>query len=223
MKVLSSLAFKGAFLELAPKFESASGRRIDAHWIGMVDIRKRMLAGETADLVIGSSVLIDELIEAGKIARGSRVDVVRSGVAVCVKKGARKPDISSVEALTRALRGAKSIVYSSGPSGVYLAGLFERLGIAAELKERMTQTPPGMLVAELVARGEKEIGFQQLPELRQVEGIDIVGQLPPEIQSVTVFASGIPTGASEGEGARALVKFLTSPESAAFARSKGFL
>jgi len=223
MKVLSSLAIKGVYLELVPQFEKARGYKIETHWVGMADIRKRMLGGEAADLIIASATLIDELVQAGKLARGSRVDLVRSGVAVAVKKGAHKPDIASAAALTRALRGAKSIVYSSGPSGIYLAGLFERLGIAAELKDRMTQTPPGVLVAELVARGEKEIGFQQLPELRQVEGIDIVGPLPDEIQTVTVFAGGIPTSARDADGARALIEFLTSPAAAALARSKGFL
>lgn len=223
MKVLSSLAIRAAYSELAPQFEKLRGCRLDTEWVGMVDIRKRMHAGEAADLVIGSAALIDELIHAGKLRAGSRVDLVKSGVGMAVKKGAPKPDISSVEAFTRSLRAAKSIVYSSGPSGVYLAGLFERLGIAAELKDRMLQTPPGALVGELAARGEKEIAFQQIPELRQVEGIDIVGPLPAEIQSVTVFAGGIPAASKEPETAKALLAFLTSPSSAAAVRKHGFI
>ena len=223
MKVLSSLAIKAAYLELVPQFESARSAKVDTEWLGMVDIRKRMHAGEAADLVIGSAALIDELIHAGRLRAGSRVDLVRSGIGVAVKKGARKPDVSSVEALTRSLHAAKSIAYSSGPSGVYLAGLFERLGIAAELKDRMQQMPPGALVGELAARGEKEIAFQQIPELRQVEGIDIVGPLPPEIQSVTVFAGGIPAASKEPENAAALLAFLSSPSSAAAVRKHGFM
>jgi len=167
----------------------------------MVDIRKRMHAGEAADLVIGSAALIDELIHAGRLRAGSRVDLVRSGIGVAVKKGARKPDVSSVEALTRSLHAAKSIAYSSGPSGVYLAGLFERLGIAAELKDRMQQMPPGALVGELAARGEKEIAFQH----------------------VTVFAGGIPAASKEPENAAALLAFLSSPSSAAAVRKHGFM
>ncbi|HEY6820735.1 MAG TPA: substrate-binding domain-containing protein [Burkholderiales bacterium] len=222
MKVLSSMAIKGAYGELVPQFEKARGYKIETEWVGMVDIRKRMMAGESADLVIGSATLIDELIQAGKLKAGSRVDLVSSGVGMAVKKGAPKPDISSVEALTRALHAAKSIVYSSGPSGIYLAGLFERLGIAAELKERMLQAPPGALVAEMVARGEKEIAFQQIPELRQVAGIDIVGPLPPEIQTVTTFSGGIPASAQAPDQSKALMQFLSSPSSAAVARKHGF-
>jgi len=222
MKVLSSMAIKGAYGELVPQFEKARGYKVETEWVGMVDIRKRMMAGESADLVIGSATLIDELIHAGKLKPGSRVDLVSSGVGMAVRKGAPKPDISSVEALTRALHAAKSIVYSSGPSGIYLAGLFERLGIAAELKERMLQAPPGALVAEMVARGEKEIAFQQIPELRQVSGIDIVGPLPPEIQTVTTFSGGIPASAKAPDQSKALMQFLTSPASAAVARKHGF-
>lgn len=223
MKVLSSLAIKAAYLELVPQFEKARGARVETEWVGMVDIRKRMQAGEAVDLVIGSAALIDELVHAGKLSAGSRVDLVKSGVGMAVKKGARRPDISSVEAFTRSLRAAKSIVYSSGPSGVYLAGLFERLGIAAELKDRVQQMPPGALVGELAARGEKEIAFQQIPELRQVEGIDIVGPLPTEIQSVTVFAGGIPAASRDPENARALLAFLSSPSAAAAVRKHGFI
>jgi molybdate transport system substrate-binding protein len=223
MKVLASLAIRAAYLELLPQFEKARGYKVSTDWVGMADIRKRMLAGESADLIIGSATLIDELIQAGKLVRGSRVDLVKSGVGVAVKKGAPKPDISSLEALTRALRGAKSIVYSSGPSGIYLAGLFERLGLAAELKERMTQTPPGVLVGELVARGEKEIAFQQLPELRQVAGIDIVGPLPADIQTVTTFSGGTPASAKSPEQGKALTDFLTSAPARPVIVKHGFI
>ncbi len=223
MKVLSSLAIAAAYKELVPQFEKARGCKAETQWMGMVDIRKRMMAGESADLVIGSAGLIDELIQAGKLRAGSRVDLVRSGVGVAVREGAQKPDISSVEALTRALHAAKSIVYSSGPSGVYLAGLFERLGIAAELKDRMLQAPPGALVAEMVARGEKEIAFQQIPELMQVSGIDIVGPLPADIQTITTFSGGIPASAGAPEQAQALMDFLTSPASRAAVRKHGFV
>ena len=215
MKVISSLAVKAAYLELAPAFEKQSGKKLATEWVGMVDIRKRMLAGDWADLVIGSRALIDELTGAGKIVRGSRVDLVQSGVGVAVRAGAPKPDISSVEALKRALLAAKSIAYSSGPSGVYLAALFERLGIAQALKSKAHQAPPGVLVGELIARGEYELGFQQVPELRAVGGsIDFVGELPSEIQTITVFSGGIPSTAKEPEAAKLLLDFLTGAEAA---------
>jgi molybdate transport system substrate-binding protein len=221
MKVMSSLAIKAAYLELVPQFERKTGHKVETEWVGMADIRKRILAGGSADLVIGAATLIDEFIAAGAMAPHSRVDLAKSGVGVAVRKGAPKPDISSVEALKRSLRAAKSIVYSSGPSGIYLAGLFQRLGLAAELKDRMTQTPPGVLVGELVARGEKEIAFQQVPELRQVAGIDFVGELPAEIQTITVFSGGVPLSAKDPDSAKALVQFLKSPGAARVLRDKG--
>jgi len=221
LKVISSLAIKAAYVELVPQFEKASGCEVATEWAGMVDILKRMKAGETVDLVIASAAVVDELMQLGRIVPGSRVDLAKSGVGVAVRSGARKPDIGSVEALKRALRSAKSIGYSSGPSGVYLSGLFERLGIAAELKPKITQTPPGVFVGERVARGEIEIGFQQVPELLPVAGIDYVGPLPREIQAITVFSGGIHSGADEPEAARAWLKFLASPGAAPVIRKKG--
>jgi molybdate transport system substrate-binding protein len=212
MKIIASLPLKAAYQELRPRFESARGIQAPAEWVGMADIRKRMQAGEAADAVIGSAALVDELIAGGALQRGSRVDLVKSGAGVAVRKGAPRPDVGSTEALYRALRAAKSIVYSSGPSGVYLAELFKRNGLAEELKDRLRQTPPGTLVGELVARGEAEICFQQMPELLQVEGIDVLGPLPPDIQVVTVFSGGVPAKSSDPEGARALFQFLRSEE-----------
>jgi len=201
MKVIASLPLK------APWNELGLG---PAEWVGINDIRKRMLAGEAADAVIGSAALVDELIAAGAVQQGSRTDLVKSGAGVAVKKGAPRPDIGTSEALYRALRGAKSIVYSSGPSGVYLAELFKRNGLAEELKGRLRQTPPGTFVGELVARGEADICFQQMSELLQVQGIDIVGPLPADIQVVTVFSGGIPAKSADPQGAKALFELLRS-------------
>src|SRR4051794_8898866 len=124
MKIFSSLAIKAAYLELVPQFEKAHGAKVSTEWVGMADIRKRLQAGEAPDGVIGSAALVDELIQGGVLARGSRTDLVKSGAGVAVKKGAPQPDIGTAQALYEALRKAKSIVYSSGPSGVYLAELF---------------------------------------------------------------------------------------------------
>lgn len=222
VRVLASIALKGAYLELAPRFEKASGARLATEWAGTDPIMKRMQAGESADLVIAPAKLIDQLIVLGRIVRGSRRDIARSGVGVAVKKGAPRPDIGSSDALKRALLAAKSIAYSSGPSGVYLAGLFERMGIAEALRPKVTQTPPGTFVGELVARGEAEIGFQQVAELFHVGGaIDFVGQLPPDIQQITVFSGGIHAAAAAPDAARELLQFLAGPEAEEVIRRKG--
>ena len=219
MRVLSSLAIREAYLELLPQFEKNASRKVQTEWLGMVDIMKRLKAGEVADMVIASQKALGELKSLGKVA--AVVDLAKSGVAVAVKKGANRPDISSADALKRALRAARSVAYSSGPSGVYLVELFQKWGIAEELKPKITQTPPGTAVGPLVARGEAEIGFQQMSELLPIPGIDIVGPLPAEIQVITVFSGGVHSSAGEAEAARAWLDFITSPQSAAVLRKHG--
>jgi molybdate transport system substrate-binding protein len=219
IKVMSSLAVKEAYLELVPQFEEQTGHKVVTEWVGMVDIKKRVLAGESVDLVVGSAAAVDELIQARKLAPG-RMDLAKSGVAVAVRAGAARPDISSGEALKRSLLAAKSIGYSSGPSGVYLAELFKRMGIAEQVKAKISQTPPGTPVGPLIARGEVEIGFQQLSELLPTQGIDIIGPLPADLQLITVFSAGMHIGA-KAEPAKALVRFLTSPSAAPTMRKKG--
>ena len=212
MKVISSLAIKAAYLELLPRFERESKLNIDTEWVGMADIRKRMLSGEVCDVVIGSAGLMEDLMRIGSLDSRSRVDLVKSGVGAAVRSGAKKPDLATVEALKTALRAAKSIVYSSGPSGVYLAELFQRLGLEDELKAKARQAPPGVLVGELVAKGEFELCFQQLPELRQVAGIDFVGPLPAEVQLVTLFTGAVHSKAADAKGAESWLRFLRSPD-----------
>jgi molybdate transport system substrate-binding protein len=220
LQVMSSVAVKGAYLELVPAFEKRSGHRVETQWVGMSDIGKRLRAGDAVDVVIGSSALIAELAKEGIV--GGKIDFARSGVGAAVRAGAPKPDLGSVEALKRALLGAKSIVYSSGPSGVYLAELFQRLGIADKLRNTARQMPPGMLVAEVVARGEAELCFQQLPELRQVSGIDYAGPLPAEVQSITQFSGAVHAKARAGDAGKALLAFLASAEALPVLRQKGF-
>jgi len=221
VKVLASNALKEAYLELVPAFERTSEHKVTTTWAGTNDIKKRMAAGETFDLVIMAGPALDELVQQGKIVAGSRVDLAKSGVGVAVRAGAPKPDISSGEAVKRALLAAKSIAYSSGPSGVYLAGLFQRMGIADEIKSKVKISPPGMPVGEMIARGEAEIGFQQVSELLPVAGIDYIGPLSADVQQITVFAGGIHTGATQADAAKALVKFLTSPQAAPVIKKKG--
>ena len=219
MRVLSSLAIKEAYLELVPAFQAKAKQPVDTEWLGMVDIMKRVKSGEAADIVIASQKALGELKSLGKVE--AVVDLATSGVAVAVKKGAKRPDIGSADAVKRALRAAKSLAYSSGPSGVYLAELFQKWGIAEELKAKSTQTPPGTAVGPLVARGEAEIGFQQMSELLPIPGIDIIGPLPAEIQVITTFSGGVHVAAREAEAARAWLAFLTSPQSAAVLRRHG--
>ena len=220
IKVLSTQAIEGAYRELVPQFEKASGHKVTTIFTGTVDAQKRIAAGETYDLIIMAGPAIDDLIKSGKVAPGSRVDLASSGVGVAVRAGAPKPDIHSTEALKKTLLAAKSIGYSSGPSGVYLTGLLSRLGIADQVKSKLKQTPTGVLVGSILASGEVEIGFQQVSELSHYPGIDYVGPLPADIQNVTVFSSGMQIGAKSVDAAKAWITFLISPAAAAVFRSK---
>ena len=157
----------------------------------------------------------------GKIVPGSRIDMARTGIGIAVRTGAPRPDVSSAEALKRALLAAKTVGYSTGPSGVYLAGLFERMGIADAVKAKTRQVPSGMTVGTIVASGEAEIGFQQVSELVHIEGIDYIGPLPAEVQNVTVFSLGLDARAKEPAAAKALAQFLTAPAALPVIRKHG--
>jgi molybdate transport system substrate-binding protein len=221
IKVLSTQATEQAYRELVPQFEQGSGHKVTTIFTGTLDANKRLAAGETYDLLIMSSASIDEHIKAGKVVPGSRTDLAKSGVAVAVRAGAPKPDISTTEALKKTLLAARSIGYSTGPSGNYVIGLFQRMGIADEIKPKLRQTPSGVFVASLIASGEAEVGFQQVSELIAAPGVDYVGPLPADIQQMTVFSSGIPVGAKEVDAAKALVKFITAPAAAAAFKKRG--
>ncbi len=176
IQVMLSLAFKAAYLDLVPRFEREAGVTVQTQFVGGAEMGKRLRAGEVTDLVIMAAKGIDELIAEGLLVKGSRVDLVRSKIGVAVKSGAPRPDISSADSLKRALHAAKSIAYSSGPSGVYLADVFKEWQLPPA---KLHQSAPGMPAGEFVARGESEIGFQQISELLPVEGIDYIGPLPP--------------------------------------------
>jgi molybdate transport system substrate-binding protein len=219
--VLSSGAVKEAYEELAPQFEKSAGHRIVTTWAGTADIKKKIAAGEVFDLVIIAAPEVDAFIKDGKFAAGSRVDLMKSGVGVAVRAGAAKPDLSMVEALKATLLAAKSIGVSTGPSGVYISGLFENMGIAGQLKDRIKQPPSGVAIGSLLAKGEVEIGFQQVSELIHYPGISYVGPLPAAVQQITVFSSGIPSAAKQTDAAKALVKFLTAPAAAPVIKKHG--
>jgi len=221
IKVIASGGLKAACLELFPAFERATEHKVATVWAGSVDIMKRMQAGETFDLVVMPGTSIDELIRLGKIVAGSRVDLAKSGIGVAVRADAPKPDIGSAAALKQALLAASSIAYSSSASGVYLAGLFQRMGIANELKPKIKQSPPGVPVGELIARGDVEIGFQQVSELLPIAGIDYLGPLSADIQHFTMFSGGIHMGAKEPQATNALVEFIKSPAAAPAIKKSG--
>ena len=221
IKVMATVAVKETFLELAQQFEKSSEHKVVPVWSASTDITKRVKASETADIIIVGAGAIDELITLGMLRPGSRVDLMKSGIGVAVRAGAPKPDISSQEALKRALLSAKSIGYSTGLSGVYMSSLFQRMGIADELKPKLKQAPPASLVGEMVARGEVDIGFHQVSELIHVAGIDYLGPLPAEIQQITTFSTGIHVGAKDPTAAKAFVDFLRAPSAAPVIKRNG--
>lgn len=225
IKGISSMATRQVLAELVAGFEKQSGCKVVIEAVGGVDAAKRVQAGEAFDVVVLASDAIDKLIAAGHLQAGSKVDLVRSGVAACVRAGTPLPDISSEDAVKRAVLAAGSISYSTGPSGVALARLFERWGIADDVAGRMVQAPPGVPVGTLVARGEVELGFQQLSELLHVEGITVVGPLPPAIQIITTFSAGVhasvAAGSQQAERVRAMLDYMRSPQAAEAKQRQG--
>lgn len=219
IKVLSSLAHREAYLELVPQFEKTNDHKVSTTWAGTSDIMKRLGGGEIFDLVIVSSTSVDELIKQDKVA--GRVDLAKTGIGVAIRAGAPKPDIGSTDALKRALLAAKTVGYSTGPSGVYLVKLFERMGIADQVKAKTRQVPSGGTVGPIIASGEAEIGFQQVSELVHVPGVEFVGPLPPEVQHVTVFSCAIHTAAKNPAAAKDLVKHLTAKSADAVFKKHG--
>ena len=211
LKLISSMATRELLGELTALYERQTGVGVLSEAAGGVDVAKRVLAGERLDIVVLASNAIDKLIAQLKLASGSRVDLVRSGIAVAVRAGGHRPDISSEAAVARAVRSAKSVSYSTGPSGVYLETLFERWGILTELRSRIVVPPPGVGVGSLIANGSVELGFQQLSELLSVPGVDVVGPLPAEIQSMTIFSGAISADSELPDAARAVLDFLASP------------
>ena len=220
IKVMASAAFKEAYLELVPEFERSTGHKVVTLWVPSVQMMTRLKGGETVDLVVMSAASLAELIEHGMIDAGNCFDLAKSGVGVAVKAGASRPDISSGEALKRAVLAAKSIVYSTGPSGIYLAGLFQRMGISDQIQHKIKQVQ-GEPAGASVARGEAELGFQQVSELLPVPGIDLIGPLPADVQQITLFSAGLHAGAKEPDAARALVKFFRAPAAVPVIRKKG--
>jgi molybdate transport system substrate-binding protein len=211
LKLISSMATRNVLAELLAEYRRSGGEAVSAEAAGGVDVAKRVRGGEAVDVVVLAGKVIDALIGEGKLIAGSRVDLVRSGVAIAVPADAPKPDIATEDAVKRAVSSAKTLSYSTGPSGVYLETLFARWGVLDAIRDRIVVPPPGVPVASLVAQGRAELGFQQLSELLNKPGVEVVGPLPPAIQSVTIFSAGISAACNRPDAARELLAYLASP------------
>jgi molybdate transport system substrate-binding protein len=218
---ISSMATRQVLADLLELHARQGGTAVQVESVGGVDAARRVQAGESFDVVFLASKAIDELIAAGKVLPGSRVDLVKSGVAVAVPAGAQRPDIGSEQAVRDAVLSARSLGYSTGPSGVALVKLFERWGIASDIQGRIVQAPAGVPVGSLVAKGEVALGFQQLSELMNLPGIDVLGPLPPEIQIITTFSAGVCATSRQPDAVRALLQWLADPVTAGIKQRNG--
>lgn len=221
VKVMAGAGMSRAFGELVPQFERTTGHKVAIQYGAGGAFKKQIEAGETFDLVIIDSDEVDDLIKQGKIAGDTRVDIVRAGIGVAVREGAPKPDITSVDALRNTLLNAKSITYApQGSTGRHLPRVFDRLGIAEQMKDK---TRPNALVRvpHAVAAGEVELAISGIPTLSSVNGVQVVGLLPAELQSWFVNTAGVSAAAREPEAAKALIKYLATPEAAAVIKANG--
>jgi molybdate transport system substrate-binding protein len=221
IRVIAPNAVKEAIVEIAVRFERDTSHRVSFVWGGSEAISRRVGDGEAFDVVVNTAPGIDRLAQDGRLVAATRNDFARSAVAAAVRAGLPRPDISSVDALRRALLAADSIAISSGASGRYLEQLFQRLGVAEQVKPKLRQPPSGAQIGDMLARGEAALGFQQVTELVHAKGIEYLGPLPAELQGYTVWSSALHTSASEPEAARAFIRSLSAPAAAGPMRATG--
>jgi molybdate transport system substrate-binding protein len=224
IKVLTAGAFKQVLLALVPDFEKQTGHKVTVENDTVGALTKRVEGGEAFDVAVLTPSAVNNLTGKGKLVAGSSANLARVGVGVMVKAGAPKPDIGSVEAFKRALLAAKSVAYidpaSGGSSGIYVAGLLDKLGIADQVKPK-AKLKKGGYVADLIVSGEAELGIHQISEIVPVKEVTLVGPLPAEIQNYTVYAAGLGGNARDAEAAKALIKALSGPAAADVLKSKG--
>jgi molybdate transport system substrate-binding protein len=217
LKLLSGGAMRPLLVEAVPRFERAAAAQVDVRFALTSTLKKEIEAGAAFDLVLLPRRELDALAAQGYVARGT--DIARSAVGLCVRAGAAKPDIATVSAFRRALAAARSLGYSDGPSGAYVTELLQRLDLADEMKSKVKLTSAP--VAELVARGEAEIGIQQIVAILPVKGADLVGPLPAALQNTIVYAAGLSARPASADAARALIAYLKTEEAARIIRAKG--
>ena len=226
IKVLSTIGVQSALEDLVPRFEVASGHKVIIAFGLSAQLSKRVADGEPLDVFVGTRAGVDGLLKTGMISTGSDATIASSGVGIAVRAGASRPDVSTPEALKRALLAARAIGWGNpaagGAGAVHFAKVIERLGIADEVKAKSKYLAPGAFVGPMLTSGEVDLGVQQLPELASVSGVDIAGPLPGDLQAITVFVAGISASAREANAARALLAFLRSPDAATVFRAKGF-
>jgi molybdate transport system substrate-binding protein len=211
---------------LVPQFEKATGHKVTVSYDPSGGLARRLRGGEFADMILVASPELDKLIAEGKVT-GNRIDVSRTGIAVAVKRGAPKPDVSTPEALKRALLAAKSVGHTApaggGITALHLLRTFEKLGVAQEVaaKTKLAAGGPNGRVSTLIVNGEAEIAFQQVSELMSNPGVEVIGMLPDELQQITINSAGIAAVAKEPDAARALIAHMTTPEALALYKTKG--
>ena len=215
------MATRDVLREMVSRYQMDTAGAVDSESAGGVDVAKRVRGGEAVDVVVLASNVIDKLIEEKKLIAGSRVDLVKSGVAIAVRANRPRPGVGTEEEVRSAVLAAGSLSYSTGPSGLYLEKLFERWGILEAIRNRIVVPPPGVAVGSLVASGTAELGFQQLSELKNVPDIEVLGPLPPAIQSMTTFSGGISVACADPAAARQLLAFMASPATAAMKLGHG--
>ena len=225
LTVYSTIGVRAAAEDLYARFAAASGHKLAVTWGTAPMLVRRIEGGEAADVLVLSRAGLDALSKQGKVVPGSEVALASSGVGIAVKAGARKPDISTPEALKRALLDAKSISYSEpsagGASGVYFEKLLDRMGIAAEMRPKTKYPPPGGFTATLLVSGEAELAVQQKPELLHVAGVEIIGMLPGDLNLITAFAAGLMPDSKHADAGKALIASLRAPQAVAAFRAKG--
>jgi len=222
INILSSNSLKEVFQDLAPEFSRTTGHKLSMAFDSSTAVKRRIEGGEAFDVAIVTPPMIADLVKQGKIAAGTSADIARTGLGVAIRAGAAKPDIGTVDAFRRTLLDAKSVAYNKeGQSGLYMAGLMERLGIAEQMKVKTKLKSVSGPVAEDVAKGEAELGFQLISEILSVRGAEFLGPLPSELQTFVVLTSGIAATTKEAGPARELIKFLATPNAALAMKAHG--